>query len=426
METNRENRKKIAIVGAGISGLTAAYVLNQTHNVDIYEKNDYLGGHTNTREVLDSQQLIVPVDTGFIVCNAKNYPNFYKLLDKLGVKLRDSNMSFGFYCEETRLNYVGPDLREFLGNPNNLLDLKFLKMLFEKYRFNKKVLSDLKLNKLNAKSMGEYLAEFAASKYFTENYLNPLLASIWSSSENDLKLFPAQTFATFFRNHGMLEFGTRPKWQTVVGGSYSYIKAIREKFSGNVFLNSKIDKVIRSIDGINIKVDGEDKRYDRVILATHANEALDLLGDPSHEETSYLNSWRYSQNRTVLHKDSSILPVNKKMWASWNYFKKDSKDKLKVAITYYMNKLQGFKASDDFFVTLNPDHNLDANKIIYEVNYTHPIYDNLAISAQDKLKALNGQRNTYFCGAHFGYGFHEDGVKSALDVCSHFGLGLEQ
>ena len=421
-----ESSKNILVIGGGISGITAAYVLSKKHRVTLLERNNYLGGHTNTRVVNDPINPELSVDTGFIVCNPRNYTNFYQFLDQLGVKRQDSDMSFGFSCERTGLQYMGPSVKEFLMAPGNLLNAKFLGMILEQQRFNRRALRDLRDGSLGDQPLGEYLKQVGTSQYFFDHYLAPLIGSIWSAPDTNALEFPALSFFTFFSNHGMLELSKRPQWQTVVGGSHAYLKAFRQAFKGDLRIAAPAQAISRDERGVTLSMEGADpERYDAVIIATHADEALKLLQDPSDEERAALGSWRYSKNRTALHTDSNILGPKRRLWAAWNYRRRaTARADSPVAITYYMNKLQRLKAERDYFVTLNCDDVIDPKSILYEVEYTHPIYTPSSPVSQRAIKNLNGTRNTYFCGAYMRYGFHEDGVISALSVAQQMGLSL--
>ncbi len=416
----------ILVVGGGVAGITAAYVLSKQHNVTLLEKNDYVGGHTNTRTVSDPLNPELQVDTGFIVCNPRNYTNFYKFLDQLDVKLQHSDMSFGFSCERSGLQYMGPSVKEFLMAPGNLLNPQFLAMVVEQFRFNKRALQDLRRGNLAEKPLGDYLRELGTSTYFFEHYLAPLIGSIWSAPDCNALEFPASTFITFFENHGMLEMSKRPQWQTVVGGSQTYVRAFRKGFPGTIRISSPARAIRRDEHGVTVALDGATpERYDKVVIAAHADEALKLLEDPSAEEISALSAWSYSRNRTVLHTDASVLGPKRRLWAAWNYKKrKDARPNSPVAITYYMNRLQNLKAQRDYFVTLNCNEQIDPRTVLYEVEYTHPVYTPTSPQSQRALRALNGTRHTYFCGAYMRYGFHEDAVISALQVAESFGLQL--
>lgn len=419
-------RLKVAVVGGGVAGITAAYVLSRRHEVTLLERNEYVGGHTNTRIVCDPKNPELAVDTGFIVCNPRNYPNFYTFLDQLGIKRQNSDMSFGFSCERTGLQYMGPSVTEFLKAPGNLLNPRFVRMILEQRRFNSRALTDLAAGNLGNTPLGQYLSELGTSTYFFDNYLAPLIGSIWSAPDSNALEFPALSFLTFFKNHGMLEMSKRPQWQTVVGGSHSYVKAFRDAFKGSVRTSSPALSVRRDAQGVVVRsADGGEERYDKVVMATHADEGLKLLVDASPEEVQALGAWRYSTNRTVLHTDASVLGSSRRLWAAWNYKRRiNARPDSPVAITYYMNKLQNLVAAKDYFVTLNSTDEIDQSSILYEVTYTHPVYTPESVASQEHVRQLNGTRNTYFCGAYMRHGFHEDAVMSALDVAAHFGLTL--
>ncbi len=417
---------KIAVIGGGIAGIISAYVLSRKHQVTLFDRNDYLGGHTNTRLVADRQNPELAVDTGFIVCNSRNYPSFYAFLDQLGVARQDSDMTFGFSCEKTGLQYMGPSIAEFIKTPWNLASPRFMKMVFEQQRFNARARSELARGTLGEIPLGEYLKRLGMSQYFLDNYLAPLIGSIWSAPDANALEFPALTFLTFFNNHGMLELSSRPQWQTVVGGSHSYTKAFRQRFIGELRLGAVVQGVRREPEGVVVYQAGEESQhFDRIVIATHADEALALLQDPSNEEQKALGTWTYSTNKTVLHTDHRVLGPSRRLWAAWNYRRKMAATaNSPVAITYYMNKLQRLQTDRDYFVTLNPDSQVDPASVLYETVYTHPIYTPNSPESQKAIRALNGSRGTYFCGAYMRYGFHEDAVVSALDVTADFGLRL--
>lgn len=417
-------RLKIAVVGGGISGITAAHVLSRSHDVTLIERNQYLGGHTNTRVVSDPRNPELAVDTGFIVCNRRNYPSFYKLLAELGVSLQDSDMSFGYVCEDSGLQYMGPALRDFMAAPRNLLKREFLGMIREQWRFNRRALGDLRRGRMRDIPLESYLREVGASEYFVRNYLTPLIASIWSGPGSDSMQFPAQTFAAFFDNHGMLELRKRPQWQTIVGGSHSYVSAFRHRFSGSLRLSAPALSIRRGAEGIALRLPGaEPERFDKLVLATHADEALGLLEDPSEQERRLLGSWRYNLNRAVLHTDRAAVSGPRRLWAAWNYRRRRAADSgSPVAITYFMNRLQRLGAARDYFVTLNYQGEFAPGSVLYDTEYTHPVYTPSSVESQAGLRALNGTNGTYYCGAYMRYGFHEDGVRSALDVASCFGI----
>ena len=416
----------IAIVGSGIAGITAAHVLSREHNVSVFEKNNYVGGHTNTRRVVDGTGQEVDIDTGFIVCNERNYPCFYRFLDQLDVERRNTDMSFGYYCQESRIGYTGPGILDFMGQLRNFLNPRFVRMLIELRRFNKAAREDFRHELLADHALLGYLDNLKCSEEFRELYLIPISAAIWSSPDLDMTKFPAKTFVTFLHHHGMLELFGRPQWQTIVGGSHAYIEAFRERFSGSIHCDAGVTSLQRSEAGVELTLqNGDTLAFDKVILAAHADQSCTLLSDPSEQERSLLGSWSYHKNETVLHWDESVMPPNKKLWACWNYYRKPNHDPSSpVPITYYMNRLQGLDSARNYFVTLNQTDDIDPEKICYRVEYTHPAYDTESVRAQRELRALNGARHTYYCGSYMGYGFHEDAVRSALDVTSHFGLSL--
>ncbi len=417
---------KILVVGGGIAGITAAHVLSRNNAVTLLERNSYVGGHTNTRVVRDPIQPELSVDTGFIVCNARNYPNFYRFLNQLGIERQDSDMSFGFSCEKTGLQYMGPSLSEFIRTPGNLLNPRFLRMVLEQRRFNHRALEDLREGRLKDIPLGEYLRMLGTSEYFFDNYLAPLIGSIWSAPDSNALEFPSLSFLTFFRNHGMLELSKRPQWQTIVGGSQSYVRAFLKSFRGHVRTDSAASGVRRTESGVELLTEGQlPEHYDKVVIATHADEALRLLQDPTEDERSALGTWSYSSNRTVLHTDARVLGPKRRLWAAWNYHRRaDATQQTPVAITYYMNKLQRLRAQRDYFVTLNGKEYIDPTSILYETVYTHPIYTPSSPKSQAALLKLNGTRHTFFCGAYMRYGFHEDAVWSGLEVARAFGLDL--
>lgn len=412
---------RIVVVGAGVAGITAAWHLAKRHDVTLVERNNYIGGHTNTINVREGDRT-VPVDTGFIVCNARTYPTFYKLMAEWGVTLRDSDMSFGYFDEISKLGWIGPSLREFCRQYQNFLRPAFVRMLLEQRRFNRQALADLERQDLTSRSLADYLREVGASPYFLKHYVLPMAAAVWSSPDAAMLEFPASTFLRFSHNHGLLDPSRALQWQTVVGGSQSYVRAFRERFRGEIIYGSPVRSVKRDADGVTVHFgDGESRTFDRVVMAAHADESLALLADASDEERHLLSAWTYHRNPTVLHTDANLLPANRQLWASWNYYRRPTQDPAApVPITYYMNRLQGLQCERDYFVSLNANGLIDPAKILYSTNYTHPAYTARSIDAQRELRRLNGARNTYFCGSYMGYGFHEDAVASATAVASKF------
>ena len=415
-----KKRTCIAVIGAGIAGITAAYRLAQLPDCDVtlIEKNSHIGGHTNTITVEDPQQPGLQVDTGFIVCNPRTYPNFYQLLDEWNVGLRDSDMSFGYYSDDINFGYVGPGLSDFLKKWTNLFSLRFLKIVQEQRRFNQAAIRDLKNATLGSCSLGEYLDSIKLSNTFVNHYLVPMAAAIWSSPDADMLDFPAETFIRFFANHGLLDLRNRPTWQTIVGGSQQYLRAFREHYAGKTMLDSPVSSVTRSTRGIHIDLCNHlTMQCDHVILATHANISLRLLKDASLAETSALSAWQYQTNHVQLHTDASVMPRDKRLWASWNYHRHPHATGCSpLTMTYYMNRLQGLTTDIDYFVTLNAAELVDPKQVIYAVDYDHPVYSLESPDAQQMLRDINGELNTHYCGSYMRYGFHEDAVVSAMNA----------
>ncbi len=418
--------QKIAVIGGGVAGIVSAYLLQQQHQVSLFEQNHYLGGHTNTIEIAAGPDAGLAVDTGFIVLNDQTYPLFQRFLTRLGVATRNAEMSFGFQCRQTGLVYAGNDLSGLFAQRSNLVSPSFFRFLLEIARFSKQARKDLAAEKIPAVTLGEYLAIGNYSSYMIDNYLLPMAAAIWSTPTLRAADFPAAAFLRFFSNHGLLSFRNRPQWQTVVGGSYAYVKAFLQQFTGAIHLNAGVEKVFRDERGVRICfADGSEQRFDRLVIATHADQALRLLGDPSAEEQRLLGPWEYQRNRTLLHCDNSLLPPQRSAWAAWN-FTRDAGDAeaQPVFVSYYMNLLQGLQAERDYLVTLNPPPRWLPQQVIAEFDYQHPQYSFASPATQDELPQLNGERRSWFCGSYFGYGFHEDAVRSAVAVADRFGSEL--
>lgn len=416
---------KIAVIGAGAAGLTAAYLLQRKHEVTLFERNGYLGGHTNTLLIPDGPDAGTSVDTGFIVYNDRNYPNLIRLFSHLGISGQPSDMSFGFYSEEKDFMYNSYVPGGLFAQKKNLFRPAFYAMVRDILRFNKKASADLLEDRLQGLSLGEYLEKGKYSASFRDCYILPMGAAIWSTPADSMLRFPACTFLRFFHNHGLLSLKGRPHWMTVPGGSHSYIKAMTKRSRWTARLNVKISCVRRSPDGISIhETDGRRSDFDYVVIAAHADEALKLLEKVSSAENELLGAWSYTENRTLLHTEGRWMPPLKKAWASWNYIeeKRRGSGPPFVSLTYHMNRLQRLKASQDYFVTLNTSHEISPAKIVKEIVYTHPLYTEQSLRTQERLPSLNGRDRTFYCGSYFGYGFHEDAVKSAFEAAKHFGM----
>ena len=415
---------KIAVIGGGIGGIASAWLLAKRHDVTMFEQDERIGGHTNTIAV-EEDSGTVPVDTGFIVCNRLNYPVFYGLLNEWGISLRDSDMSFGFSCVRTGLGYVGPSLRDFAKCPRNLINPRFWGLVRSQRRFARRALASLESGDLGDMPLGVYLDELGMDEFFINNYLIPLAASVWSSPDNDMLDFPAATFLRFFDNHGMIRVRNIPRWQTVVGGSCAYVEKFKSLFPGKILKGMPVESVSRHEDRVDIKpLGGEMMSFDHVVLAAHADQSLAMLADPSSVERQALSTWKYHSSSIVLHTDPSVMPRDRRLWASWNYRRPaDAAPGDPVPITYYMNRLQGLKSSRDYLVSLNLQTPVDPSCVIYKINYTHPAYVPACIDAQKQLRSLPVERRTHFCGGYMGYGFHEDAAASAALVDHRLGGG---
>ena len=417
----------IAVVGSGISGIAAAYLLNKEHDVTLFEKNDYVGGHTHTVVIDDGPDKGTPVDTGFIVLNERTYPNFLRFLSLLGVEKEATDMSFSYYCPETGFSYASRNLNTIFAQRINLLRPSFWKFLYGMLRFLRCARHAYYSNDIGDVTVGQFLSEKRFSHDVKERFVIPMAAAIWSAPDAKMAEFPMQTFARFYENHGLLSATAHPPWYFVKGGSHSYVKAFLRRFPAeNVQTGTGVAVVKREEDHVIIGMEnGEELTFDKVVIAAHADEALSLLDKPSDEEYRLLSPWTYSINRTVLHTDKSLMPREKRAWASWNYLRTSTaKDTSPVVVTYHMNRLQRISSHNDYFVTLNPASSISSRHVIKEITYTHPVFDFNSIATQTGLPALNGQQNTYFCGAYFGYGFHEDGLTSGIHVAEKFGISL--
>ncbi len=417
-------RQRIAVIGAGVSGLTAAWLLAQKHEVQIFEAGDYAGGHTNTEQV-DAGGRTWPVNTGFIVFNDWTYPNFIRLMDRLGVASEVSDMSFSVDCGTSGLQYNGTSLNTLFAQRRNLINLPFLKMVREILRFNKESRADLQAGTIsNEETLGQYLNRNGYSRYFRNYYIVPMGAAIWSAPEIVLEQFPIRFFLQFFNNHGMLSVDDRPTWRVISGGSARYVTKMMERLGEFTHLNSPVDKVVRDENGVTVSVQGQEQRFDQVIFGCHSDQALAMLADPTDQERDILGAMGFQNNDVVLHTDSSVLPDNRRAWAAWNYFIPTHSTE-PVSVTYNMNILQNFlDAPETFCVTLNRSHDIAPDKVIKRFEYAHPVFTLDAVAAQERYDEIGNRNRTHFCGAYWFNGFHEDGVRSALRVTRAFGVEL--
>ncbi len=418
--------EKVIVIGAGISGITSASLLDKKYNVTLVEALPRLGGHTNTINV-PTRDGVQPVDTGFIVLNDANYALLHELFQRWGTKVRWSDMSFSFYDSELDFHYAGTTLLGLFSKYQNVWSPRFYSFLMEIGRFagkGSKYLDRYKAGTITENmTLGEFLDREKFSQDMIDLYLLPMGSAIWSVPTEQMREFPLISFLNFFKNHGLLGIFDRPKWQTVVGGSSSYLSDFKSQFRGTIKLSSPVKKVKRSESGITVEYQsGGSEECDRVVFAVHGDQVLNLLDQPTDEESEVLSKWEYEENLAILHSDSSIMPPKKCAWASWNYHGRGRGSPAKV--TYYMNLLQGIKSDTDYFVSLNAKDLVREDKIIESIKYMHPKYSSKAIESQSKLFDLQGHNRSYFCGSYFGNGFHEDGVRSGAWVASMLGSGF--
>ncbi|MFC5392543.1 NAD(P)/FAD-dependent oxidoreductase [Bosea vestrisii] len=411
----------MAVIGAGITGLSAAWLLGQAHDVVLIEAEPRLGGHANTVLVPGDDGGETPVDTGFIVYNERTYPNFVALLDHLGVATQPTEMSFAVSLDGGRLEYSGTGLAGLFAQPGNLANPRFWAMLRGLVRFYRDATRDARAGSAAAMTLGEYLAAGGYGAAFRDDHLLPMAAAIWSAPCSEILSYPARAFLRFHHNHGLLQLTDRPLWRTVTGGSAVYVERLRSRFRGSVRLGTPARQVRRSPNEVLVAGDGWSERFDQVVFATHADRTLALLADPDPLEASALGAFRYSRNRAVLHGDEALMPRRRRAWASWNHLGERARPDAACAVTYWMNLLQDLPRQRPFFVTLNPPETLCAETILREEVYEHPIFDRAALAAQEHLWTLQGARRSWFCGAYFGSGFHEDGLQSGLAVAEALG-----
>jgi len=418
--------EKLAIVGTGIAGMGAAYFLNSRFDTTVFEKADYVGGHTNTLTVKEGDEDIF-IDTGFMVFNKVTYPNLTKLFEKLNVPIKPTEMSFSVMHTESGLEYSGSGLNGLFAQRKNIFNPKFIKMLFQINRFNSACLETLSDPKYSNYSLAEYVEEKKFGNDFLYKYLIPMSAAVWSSPPDLMLRFPAKTLVRFFYNHGFLGLDTQHQWYTVIDGSQSYRKKIIEQYKDKIQVNNGVQKVSREDGKIKITTsDNAVQLFDKVLFASHADETLTMLSDPTDIEKNILKTFKYQFNKATLHTDSSIMPKNKKVWSSWNYRIEPMNGEVKTSTIYYMNSLQQVSKKKNYFVSINDPGNIDKNKIIKEIAYEHPLFDLDSIKAQTEIHQLNKQgNNTFFCGSYFKYGFHEDAFTSALELSQQLASGIK-
>ncbi|MEO8756268.1 MAG: FAD-dependent oxidoreductase [Devosia sp.] len=416
-----QDRRHIAVIGSGIAGLSAAWLLASKHQVTLYEAEGRPGGHSNTI-LVPTGETITPVDTGFIVYNKRNYPNLTALFDHIDVETVDTDMSFAASLDNGRLEYGSTGLNGMLGQRGNVVNFRFLQMLRDIVRFYSaapKLVDDPALAEM---SLGEYLDQAKYSEAFVEDHLLPMGAAIWSTTAAQMRAYPLIAFVRFFRCHGLLELTNRPIWQTVKGGSTQYVQKLLARL-GDVRLATGAVSVKRDFVGVEVvDATGQRQRFDDVVIATHADQALKLLADPDETEHALLGSFGYTDNEAVLHRDTNLMPKRERVWSAWNYIGESGDvGERPLCVTYWMNMLQNLDRTHPLFVTLNPTREIATDKLIRSFSYTHPLFDRKAVDAQQDLWRLQGNRHTYFAGSYFGHGFHEDALQAGLAAAETVG-----
>jgi predicted NAD/FAD-binding protein len=411
---------KLAIIGSGISGLSAAYYLSKNHKVDLFEKEDHFGGHSHTIDI-KIQDNIIPVDIGFIVFNKKTYPNLINFFEENNIAIEKSNMSFSVSVRDSEIEYCGKGISGIFSNKLNLLNIKFLKMFFTIIDFYKK--SENKNFITENITLGKYLEKLNVSDYFIKFHIIPMVSAIWSMPPYEAKQMPLSFFLKFFQNHGLFKLKNRPQWFTVSNRSRTYVDKILSNISGEYYKNYNINKIKRIQSGVQVYYGDKNEyfTYDKVVLATHADQALSMIEAPDENEKKILSNFKYKTNEAVIHEDINYMPKNNKAWCSWNS-SIESENSEQNSITYWLNLLQNLNISKNIFLTLNPYLKIPEEKIIRRVQFTHPYFDQKAINSQKDLNLIQNKKNILFCGSYFGYGFHEDGIKSSLDMMNYINV----
>lgn len=418
--------KHIAVVGSGVAGMVSAWLLSQKYTVTLIDKNDYIGGHTNTIAV-KSHSREIDIDTGFIVYNEPNYPNLVGMFEHLGVHTRPTTMSFSASIKQSGLEYAGSDIDTLFAQRRNIVSLRFWKLVYDITKFNRKAKALLNDERVSQKlTLGEFLTLNKIGLAMQNDYLLPMAAAIWSCPPTQMLAFPAKSFVQFFNNHGLLNIKDRPQWRTVVGGSCQYIKQLLAEYTGKIIVNNGVVSINRDSDTVILTLkNGDQIQCDEVVIATHADEALTLLDKPTDNEKQTLSAFRYQKNATYLHTDKTAMPMLPKVWSCWNYLaSKSGEQTSEVSVTYWMNELQGLVTETDYFVSLNPISAIAPEHVIKAITYMHPVFDNEAMAAQKKLVTLQGIHKTWFVGSYFGYGFHEDALTSAVKLAQKFNVDI--
>ena len=408
---------KIAVIGSGISGLSSAYYLSKKYKVDLFEKQDRFGGHSYTLDVAYGDKEKVAVDIGFMVFNKVTYPNLINFFDENAVKIEKSDMSFSVTVKDSNIEYCGKGLNGIFSNRQNLFNLRFIKMFFEIINFYKKC-ENLDINNLDKQiTLGEYLKKIKKSEFFINYHIIPMVSAIWSMPPYEASQMPMVFFLNFFKNHGLFKLKNRPQWYTVSNRSKTYVNKILSSISGEYFKNYEINKVIRENNLVKVYYGSENEffTYDKVVLASHADETMNIISDLNSQEREVLSNFKYRKNKAVIHSDESAMPKNRKAWCSWNSSLNPTNNQ-QSSVTYWLNQLQNLKINKNIFLTINPFFNINAALIYNTIDFTHPYYDEKALKNQSKLSSIQNINNTLYAGSYFGYGFHEDGIKSSIEM----------
>ena len=410
---------KIAVIGSGISGLSSAYYLSKKHKVDLFERENHFGGHSYTVNIPYEEKKQVAVDIGFIVFNKITYPNLINFFEENKIEMERSNMSFSVSVKNSNIEYCGKGISGIFSNKKNFFDINFLKMFFEILKFYKKC-SKINIKETKEQTLGDFLKKENLSEYFINFHIVPMVASIWSMPPYEAKQMPLIFFINFFKNHGLFKLKNRPQWFTVSNRSRTYVDKIISKITGEHYKNYPIKKIVRNNENLKVYYGSENEffTYDKVVIATHADEALSLINNPTKEEKSILKNFKYKKNIAIVHSDINCMPSNVNAWSSWNstLIKENMKNN---SVTYWLNLLQNLNIKKNIFLTLNPNYKIPENKIYKKVIFTHPYFDQNALKFQKKLYSLQNKQNIMFCGSYFGYGFHEDGIKSTIEMLKH-------
>lgn len=410
----------VAVIGSGISGLSAAWLLSQKHNVTIFEKEDRLGGHSNTVDVVEADKPVVPVDTGFIVYNTGSYPNLVAMFEHLNVPTTNTRMTFAVSMDNGSYEYSGTGLTGLFGQPGNLVRPSHFKMISDVFRFYREARRMLDSGNAPDISLGNFLRTKGFSSAFVDRHILPMAAAIWSTPSQQVLDFPAAAFARFFDNHGLLQVD-QPIWRTVSGGSREYVKRLKDATTGQFETGKQVRALERFDSGVHVVHSAGKDTFDACVVAAHADDALELLADADGDEQRLLGAFQYVPNHAILHRDPRQMPQRRRLWSSWNYLSDSGDSDDALSVTYWMNKLQPLATDEDLFVTLNPAKPIADDKVIAEFKYAHPLFNRSAMAAQRDLWNLQGRRKTWFCGSYFGYGFHEDGLQSGLAVAEQLG-----